>query len=943
MNRYLSILILTACISMLSMGIQAQTKAFPTAEGYGSMVSGGRGGKVVEVTTVEDATTPIEGSLRWALQQYPGEPITIVFKVSGVIALKGELRCKRNNYTIAGQTAPGDGICIRGDKVNFGGSTNLIIRHLRFRIGNDIKVDGKGSIGIENASDFIIDHCTFGWSGEENMTVYDNNRITIQWCIIHEGLYNTGHGKGNRGYGMQWGAQTATFHHNLLAHNYTRSPRFNGARSNDINVLIDYVNNVNYNWGKANSCYGSDIERTSHRVNFVNNYYKPGPARPGTNSSYFTQSSVSSSQGTQVALWYMNGNIMEGSANATKNTDNYLGLDASAYASKGKNVNDLKSATPFEIPYPVTTETAEQAYVSVLAGAGAFPRDAVDTRIVNEVETGTASASGTFGTAKGIIDNPDAVGGYPTYNTYNVPVDSDHDGMPDAWETANGLNPNDPTDGNKLTKSGYTLLEVYLNSLVGEAIALDFDKVSDYVVAQDGSGDFTSIQAAINACPDNERKFIFVKNGTYQEKIMIGSHSVVSSKLISLIGEDPLQTIITWDDYNGKSIVYDGRSVTSGTPQSATFTVNAVDFYAENITFQNTNTTKQAVALYNVADRQTFKNCRLIGYQDTHYQKKGRRSYYLNCYIEGATDYICSGGTSLFDYCTLHSLKNGSYITAPEDITAYVTDNGKRYYYGYIFRNCQLTSDENVVVYLGRPWQPTSSSIYLECKMKNIKPEGWSVWSGNTNHTTAFFAEYNSKDFSGNPIDISQRADWSCQLTKDEVDKYYTNEKIFSLQTGVYDPFAIVGLPAVPQEPAIQDNTLSWPEVPGAVRYIILKNDEEIGVTTTTSYIIPESDINGNKYTIKAVSMNGVLSGISAAAGANTAIPKAKLSSDQIYTINKILYLPANDKVEIYSIPGALLNTSSNHTQIDLSYLTPGTYLVKTTIKGVVYINKIIL
>lgn len=467
---------------MFSMDIQAQVKAFPTAEGYGSMVSGGRGGKVVAVTTLEDnADAPITGSFRWALSQHSGEPITIVFRVSGVIHLKGtgsrlgELRSSRANVTIAGQTAPGDGICIRGDKVNFGGSKNLIIRHLRFRIGNDVKVDGKGSIGIENASDFIIDHCTFGWSGEENMTVYDNNRITIQWCLIHEGLYNTGHGKGNRGYGMQWGAQTATFHHNLLAHNYTRSPRFNGARSNDINVLIDYVNNVNYNWGKQNSCYGGDIERVSHKVNFVNNYYKPGPARPGTSSSYFVQSSVSSSQGSQVALWYMSGNVMEGSANTAKNTNNYLGLDASGYSSKGKTVEDLKSATPFEVPYPVTTETAAEAYASVLAGAGAFPRDAVDARIVNEVKTGTAAGSGTYGTNKGIIDNPDDIGGYPTYVTGEVPVDSDGDGMPDAWETENGLDPNDASDGNKVTKSGYTALEVYLNGLVGEPIPLEFD------------------------------------------------------------------------------------------------------------------------------------------------------------------------------------------------------------------------------------------------------------------------------------------------------------------------------------------------------------------------------------------------------------------------------------------------------------------------------------
>lgn len=221
---------------------------------------GGRGGKVVEVTNIEDdANGTIAGSLRWALKQYPTEPITIVFRVSGVINLVSDLRSKRTfGTTIAGQTAPGDGICIRGGKSNFGGCKNLVIRHLRFRIGLKELTDSTtefiegGSIGIENASNWILDHCTFGWSGEENMTIYDNTLTTVQWCLIHEGLYDCGHGKGARSYGAQWGGQTATYHHNLLAHNVSRTPRFNGARSNDLNVMLDYVNNVNYNWRVSN-------------------------------------------------------------------------------------------------------------------------------------------------------------------------------------------------------------------------------------------------------------------------------------------------------------------------------------------------------------------------------------------------------------------------------------------------------------------------------------------------------------------------------------------------------------------------------------------------------------------------------------------------------------------------------------------------------------------
>jgi pectate lyase len=532
-----TILFTLTCISLFFGDIQAQTKAFPSAEGFGCMASGGRGGKVVEVTTVADAidtdtTDIIVGSLRWALSQYPDEPITVVFRVSGIINLiggkNGELRCKRNNWTLAGQTAPGDGICIMGNKVNFGGSTNLIIRHLRFRIGTMIDpatgepdASGKGSIGIENASNWIIDHCTFGWSGEENMTIYDNRNTTIQWCIVHEGLYRSGHDKGDRGYGSQWGGQNATFHHNLLAHNYNRSPRFNGARSNDVNVLIDYVNNVNYNWGKANSCYGSDVELTSNRTNFVNNYYKPGPARPGTSSSYFTQSSFSSSQTTsKIAKWYMNGNYMEGSANSAKNTDNYLGLDASAYTAKGVSADALKSETPFDIAYPVTTETAADAYASVLANAGAFPRDTVDRRIVKEVRTGTATGSGAAGTGKGIIDSPDAVGGYPDYNTYNTIVDNDHDGMDDAWETANGFDPANPEDRNLVTKSGYTVLEAYLNSLVGEEIDLE-------------------LGASLDPVQDNNTLTLFQSGNRLH--IVSNRFPVISVRILNSLGQQVIQ------------------------------------------------------------------------------------------------------------------------------------------------------------------------------------------------------------------------------------------------------------------------------------------------------------------------------------------------------------------------------------------------------------------
>lgn len=200
----------------------AQTPAFPTAEGYGMWATGGRGGQVVEVTTLEDnPSNPVVGSLRWAMKQHSGQPITIVFRVSGIIDLKGnDLRMKRSNVTIAGQTAPGDGICIKGGCVNLGGSRNLIIRHIRSRVGvlNDTVYNPEvaptsadfipgASLNIENGGNFIVDHCSFAWSAEENVGFYDNDNTTVQWCIFAEGLYDAGHGKGARSYGAVLGAK----------------------------------------------------------------------------------------------------------------------------------------------------------------------------------------------------------------------------------------------------------------------------------------------------------------------------------------------------------------------------------------------------------------------------------------------------------------------------------------------------------------------------------------------------------------------------------------------------------------------------------------------------------------------------------------------------------------------------------------------------------------
>ena len=467
--------------------------AFPTACGFGKYASGGRGGKVVEVTNLNDSG---EGSLRWALTEAGKENATIVFRVSGIITIGEDpqsnkkpkertIRAKLKNVTIAGQTAPGDGILLRGGKINLGGSENVIIRNIRCRVGlneSDGFIAGAG-LGIENANNIIIDHCCFGWSGEENMTMYDNHFTTVQWCIIHEGLYDAGHAKGNRSYGNQWGGSPSTYHHNLMAHNFNRSARLNGAsnESGDRNVFMEFFNNVNYNWGKRNSCYGGENEagsRSSHECNFIGNYYKPGPSTP--DNSYFIEMSAARKDKTLTgpSIWYFYGNKMEGNDGATSN--NWSAI----HNNTGFSIEQMKSnqmVYPSKFypkqydynDYVTPTESADDAYSHVLAHAGTVNRDVVEKRIVKEVANKTAQYKGTTLNKAGFIDSPSDAEGWPEYQSGVVVTDQDHDGMDDAWEKAHGLNPSDSEDRNTIISAeGYTALEVYLNSLMGENILI---------------------------------------------------------------------------------------------------------------------------------------------------------------------------------------------------------------------------------------------------------------------------------------------------------------------------------------------------------------------------------------------------------------------------------------------------------------------------------------
>ena len=486
--------------------VSHQLPAFPGAEGFGKYASGGRGGHVVYVTTLaDDANGETEGSLRWAVKQFPDEPLTVCFAVSGEIRLVKDLRINRKNYTIAGQTAPGVGIVITHNKVNCGGSENFIIRNVRFRIGrNDVNgnIITQNAFGAENCTNYIIDHCEFGWSTEENMNTYDSHFITVQYCIVHEGLNDSGHPKGARGYGCQWGGSPATYHHNLLIHNNKRSCRFNGAQSNDYVVYLDYINNVVYNYGAgSNGCYGGENTakladgeynglNSAHEVNFINNYYIPGPNTTNSTKLFFMASYARSGATSWApSQWYVDGNIMEGYDDI--NADNWKAVksESSKYPLDTLRVDTLiRPKTPWwrwtedsvygrydfeEMAYAAADyESAGEAYMTVLEEAGCFPHDHVATRLKGEMADRTYTYTGSKAAKKGIIDTEEDAEGFYPYVEAVPETDTDLDGMPDEWESANGCDPNEP-DNNVIHESGYTMLEVYLAYAITHKTPMD--------------------------------------------------------------------------------------------------------------------------------------------------------------------------------------------------------------------------------------------------------------------------------------------------------------------------------------------------------------------------------------------------------------------------------------------------------------------------------------
>jgi pectate lyase len=456
MNKLLCKLVtLAVLLGCHAYGFSEKQLAFPGAEGYGKYTVGGRGGKVYEVTNLNDSG---EGSLRAAVEA--SGPRTVVFRVSGTIDLKSDLRIKHPNITVAGQTAPGDGICIKRHPLVIA-ADEVIIRYIRVRFGDE---SGQASDAISSrfVKNLILDHVSASWSVDETMSIYHCENVTVQWCMITESLFASKHDKGDHGFGGIWGSNPSSYHHNLLANHSSRNPRFASGCGN-----TDYRNNVLYNWG-YHSCYGGEKQQPGNgefnfsTINMVANYYKPGPATdPGKKAEFADPSSRGSND---KGKWYFAGNFMEGSPSAT--ADNWTGVSGSGY---------IKLDQPWDA-MPINQQTAEEAYKSVLDNAGATlpKRDLVDTRIIEDARKGTATYEGVYKTKKavadktkitGIIDSQNDVGGWPELKSTPAPADTDHDGMPDKWETTMELNPDDAADGNKVAVDGYTMLEKYLNSI----------------------------------------------------------------------------------------------------------------------------------------------------------------------------------------------------------------------------------------------------------------------------------------------------------------------------------------------------------------------------------------------------------------------------------------------------------------------------------------------
>lgn len=467
-SRFVTSLVL-GCLALSAVraaGAEERALAFPSAEGYGRFAQGGRGGRVIAVTNLDDSGP---GSLRAAVEAEG--PRTVVFEVSGLIKLKSKLvvRASNSQLTIAGQTAPGLGICLSNFNFGVAGAHDVVIRYLRVRPGNTSGTTLDG-MGLAGANDCIIDHCSISWTLDEAFSSRSAKNITLQRTLISEALNAAGHKNykpgTEHGYAASISGDVGSFHHNLLAHcsgrNWSLAGGLDKTKGHTYAGRLDLRNNVVYNWKNRATDGGA------HEVNLVANYYKPGPA---TKFFYALNAQYGGFPGTQ--RYHVAGNVMPGHFGANESDK----ARTATIERGGRLPQDYSPWSDTEFfPSHVRTQTAEEDYVDVLANVGCnFPAlDPHDRRVIAEVRAGTASIKGSKTGLPGLPDSQDDVGGWDNYPEEHRPAvwDTDRDGMPDAWELAHGLDPKNPSDGAAdRNGDGYTNLEDYLNSLVGEKVS----------------------------------------------------------------------------------------------------------------------------------------------------------------------------------------------------------------------------------------------------------------------------------------------------------------------------------------------------------------------------------------------------------------------------------------------------------------------------------------
>lgn len=447
MHRLFLVFIIILIIFLIT-ETAAPTPAFPGAEGFGAESVGGRGSKVLFVTNLNDSGP---GSFRAAVET--DGPRTVIFRVSGTVALESSLAIRKPFITIAGQTAPGDGICLKNHALAIA-ADHVIVRYIRCRPGDNSKAESD-ALSISRGQNIIVDHCSTSWSVDETLSASSGGQlgnVTVQWCIISESLDDSTHHKGAHGYGSLirggWG-NGYTFHHNLYAHHHARLPRpgnYNDRSRDPQGFTLDFRNNVIYNWAGTSAGYNADGSNGTNsitKMNFVGNYYKAGVNSRGN---------FAFAESTPTAKAFFNGNCMNG----TYPDDPWFLVTFNRLSPK--DIHTYKLSSPIPVPR-VKTDDAINAYERVLSNAGAVlpKRDAIDIRIINEVRNGTGK----------IINDEEQAGGWPELKSTEPPTDSDRDGMSDAWEKRHGFDAGDPADGNTdADKDGYTNLEEYLNAII---------------------------------------------------------------------------------------------------------------------------------------------------------------------------------------------------------------------------------------------------------------------------------------------------------------------------------------------------------------------------------------------------------------------------------------------------------------------------------------------